>query len=470
MKWNETLPQLLSGATTCENTVKQFLQRAEINKHLNAFLELYPDEALQRAKTLDEKRLSGKPIGKLHGMVIALKDNICYANHRVSASSKILEGYVSPYSSTVVERLLAEDAIIIGRTNCDEFAMGSSNENSAFGNVLNDADNTRVPGGSSGGSAVAVQSGMCHAALGTDTGGSIRQPAALTGTIGLKPTYGRISRYGIIAYASSLDQVGTFTNSVEDAALLIEVMCGKDERDSTTSKKEVENFSALKQNGKMKIAYIKDVLEHEGLQKDIRERTFWLIEKLKTDGHTVNAIEFPFLDYLIPTYYVIANAEASSNLARYDGMRYGYRSPNAKSLEEVYVKSRSEGFGKEVKNRIMMGTFVLSAGYYDAYYTKAMKVRRVLQNKVNEILQQYDFVLCPTSPTEAFEIGAKSKDPVAMYLSDIYTVLANLAGNPAISLPLFKSEKNLPVGIQLMSENFSEEKLLAFSKHLLEFK
>lgn len=448
---------------TCTQLVQNYLSNIESKKYLNAFLEVFEQEALERAKLLDEKYKSGDKKGKLFGLVIGVKDNICYKGHQVSAASKMLENFESLFSATAVERLLAEEAIIIGRLNCDEFAMGSSNENSAFGNVLNDIDNKRAPGGSSGGSAVAVQANLCHASLGSDTGGSIRQPAAFCGVVGLKPTYGRVSRYGLIAFASSFDQIGPFTHSVEDVATILNVIGGEDDFDATSLRSNLNVNLTPSSNKKYKIAYFKQALESEGLDSEIKTSIQDLIQKLKDNGHTVEAVEFPLLDYVVPTYYVLTTAEASSNLSRYDGVHYGYRSPNAKNMEEVYVKSRSEGFGKEVKNRIMLGTFVLSSGYYDAYYSKAQKVRRLLSDKMNELYHEYDFVLSPTTPTPAFKLGEKTSDPVTMYLEDIYTVLANLVGNPAISLPLYKNSADLPIGIQLMAQNEQEEQLLQFS-------
>jgi aspartyl-tRNA(Asn)/glutamyl-tRNA(Gln) amidotransferase subunit A len=363
--------------------------------------------------------------------------------------------------------LLAEDAIIIGRTNCDEFAMGSSNENSAFGNVLNPHDLKRVPGGSSGGSAAAVAAGLCLAALGTDTGGSIRQPASFCGVVGMKPTYGRISRWGIIAYASSFDQIGPLTNNVDDAAKILEVLAGVDEFDSTLSSQPVPKYSEqLARPEKLRVAYLEDCLEKDGLDPEIKARLFSIMDQLKKDGHTVEPVRFPYLDYLVPAYYVLTTAEASSNLARYDGIRYGYRSKNATDLESTYKKSRSEGFGAEVKRRIMLGTFVLSAGYYDAYYSKGQKVRRLLRNKTQEIFDNYDLILLPTTPGTAFEFGANSADPIKMYLEDIFTVQANLTGFPAISVPAGKNKSGLPFGVQLMARRFEEGQLLAFAKYV----
>ena len=415
---------LKAGNTTVLATVEGFLQKIEANKHLNAFLEVFTEDAIAQAKKIDEKLKAGQPVGKLFGAVIAIKDNICYKQHKVSAGSKILEGFTSLYNSTATERLLAEDAVIIGRTNCDEFAMGSSNENSAYGPVLNAQDNSRVPGGSSGGSAVVVQAGLCHASLGSDTGGSIRQPAAFCGLVGLKPTYGRVSRWGLIAYASSFDQIGPFTHTVEDAALLMEVISGKDSYDSTSSSKPVPAYSKeLSFDKKARIAVFPSTLKSEGLNSEVRQATEALLNDLKADGHTVDEVEFDLLEYLIPTYYVLTTAEASSNLARFDGVHYGYRSPEAKEMETVYKKTRTEGFGREVKNRIMLGTFVLSSGYYDAYYSRAQKVRRILTEKVLALYKDYDFILMPTSPTVAFKFGEKTENPVEMYLADIYTVL-----------------------------------------------
>ncbi len=452
---------------TLSSLVENYLNTIEANNHLNAFLEVFADESRAIAKQLDEKISAGKA-GKLAGLVIGLKDNICYKNHACSASSKILEGFVSMYHSTVVERLLAEDAIIIGRLNCDEFAMGSSNENSAYGPVLNPLDTSRVTGGSSGGSVAAVAANLCLAALGTDTGGSVRQPCSFTGLVGLKPTYGRISRYGIIAYASSFDQVGTITHNVEDAAVILEVISGKDEFDSTASSTLVPEYSKqLQFNKKVKIAYFKECIESTGLNPEIRKRTEAILQQLKNLGHTVEEVTFPYLDYLVPAYYVLTTAEASSNLSRYDGIHYGYRSKQAFDLESTYKKSRSEGFGKEVKRRIMLGTFVLSAGYYDAYYSKAQKVRRILKNKVDEILNQYDFIVLPSTPDSAFKFGENSQDPIKMYLEDIFTVLANLSGIPSISLPLGQKQNQLPFGIQVLAKEFDESNLLAFSTYLV---
>jgi len=454
----------LSEGKSVVDIVGHYLAKIEANKDLNAFLEVFGETALEQAQAVDEKLKSGNA-GRLAGMVIGLKDNICYKGHAVSAASRILENFESLYSATVVERLLAEDAVIIGRLNCDEFAMGSSNENSAYGPVKNNLRPTHVPGGSSGGSAVAVSAGMCTASLGSDTGGSIRQPASFTGTFGLKPTYGRISRYGLIAYASSFDQIGPFTNSIEDSALLLEIMAGKDPMDSTSTSRPVPAYSELKNEEKLRIAYLEEGMS-ESVDPEIREHMQQLFDRLRSEGHTVEPVSFPYLEYMVPTYYVLTTAEASSNLSRFDGVHYGHRSTEAKGVEDTYVRSRTEGFGAEVKRRIMAGTFVLSHGYYDAYYTKGQKVRRVLQNKTNEIFAGYDMLLLPTTPSTAFERGAVN-DPIQMYLQDIFTVHANLTGNPAISLPTGKHSNGLPFGIQLMAGQFEEQRMLNFARQLV---
>ncbi|HYG14853.1 MAG TPA: Asp-tRNA(Asn)/Glu-tRNA(Gln) amidotransferase subunit GatA [Bacteroidia bacterium] len=461
----EEVRAALTAGLTCTQLVQYYLQRIDEKKHLNAFLEVWPEDALAQAAAIDEKLKNGTA-GKLAGMVLALKDNICYKGHKVSGSSKILEGFTSLYSSTVTERLLAEDCILIGRTNCDEFAMGASNENSAYGPVRNDLDNTRVSGGSSGGSAVAVQADLCLAALGSDTGGSVRQPAAFTGLYGYKPTYGMVSRWGLLAYASSLDQISPITSSISDMQAIMDVIAGADEYDATLSQKEAPVFAGIKTFGPKRIAYISDTLENDGIHPDVKKGTLDMIEKLKQQGHTVEGVSFPFLEYMVPCYYVLTTAEASSNLSRYQGLQYGYRSPNATDLESTFKKSRSEGFGKEVQRRIMLGTFVLSSDYYDAYYTKAQKVRRVVQQRTGEIFSSYDYILSPTTPTPAFKIGDKAADPVAMYLADIFTVQAPLAGMPAISVPAETLADGMPWGIQLMAPKFKDAELLAFSETL----
>lgn len=449
--------------------VEHYLAQIARHTHLNAFIEVYTDEALAQADRLDERLARGETLGKLNGMILGVKDVICQAQHRISAASKILSGFTSVYSATALARLLAEDAIVIGRLNCDEFAMGSTNENSAYGPTRNAADPRKVPGGSSGASAVAVQADLCDAALGSDTGGSVRQPAAFCGTIGFKPTYGRISRHGLIAYASSFDQIGVLTRSIKDAALLTEIMAGKDPFDATSSSAPVPPYSQhlhTAQGEKYRIAYIADTLHHAGLDPEIAQQTQTWLDALSEQGHTVEAVAFDYLTSIVPTYYILTTAEASSNLSRYDGMRYGYRA-TASDMESTYRRSRSEGFGKEVKRRIMLGTFVLSAGYYDAYYAKAQKVRRLIANATRSILANYDFIVTPTTPSTAFDIGDKAhQDPVSMYLADIFTVQANLTGMPALSLPLFRHSNGLPFGIQIMADHFNELPLLAFAEML----
>ena len=464
---SEIREDLTKGAVSCKKLTEHYISNIKQKKHLNAFLEIFEEEALKRAEEVDAKLAAGKA-GKLAGMVVGIKDVLCYKNHSLQASSKILDGFVSQFTGTAIQRLIDEDAIIIGRQNCDEFAMGSSNENSALGNVLNEIDNERVPGGSSGGSAVAVQADLCLASLGSDTGGSVRQPAAFCGLVGLKPTYSRISRYGLIAYSSSFDCIGIITKSVDDAALLLEVIAGGDNYDSTVSHKEVPAYSKkLSFTKKARIGYLQESVDSKGLNDEIRANTIKTFDVLKKDGHEVVPVRFPLLEYILPAYYILTTAEASSNLSRYDGVKYGYRSKNIKDLESMYKKTRAEGFGEEVKKRIMLGTFVLSASYYDAYYTKAQKVRRVIKEETEKLFSEFDFLVIPTTPTTAFKIGEKTEDPIAMYLADLFTVQANLSGIPAISIPNGKDSKGLPIGIQVMSKAFGEEDLLAFSKYLL---
>jgi len=459
--------QLLSGEITCLEAVHFYLGEIEKKKDLNAFVNVYADEALNQAKALDEERASKKPLGKLHGVIVGIKDVICYKDHPVTAASHILQNYISPYSATVVERLMAEGAIIIGHMNCDEFAMGSTNENSYYGRVLNPIDESRVPGGSSGGSAAGVKAGLCMVSLGTDTGGSVRQPASFCGITGFKPGYGTISRHGIIAYASSFDQVGVFGHSVEDVATVAEAISGPDEFDSTVEHKEIPSYASSLNStrGPRKIAYIKQAFEHESLDESLRETYFRFIDSLKKLGHTVEPIEFDYLDFIVPTYYILTTAEASSNLSRYDGVRYGLSDEKEKSLQSHYLHTRSMGFGTEVKRRILLGTFVLSSGYFDAYFQKAQAVRKKLIKKTRLIFNDFEAVILPVSPSPAFKSGDKINDPVSMYLADIYTVYANLAGIPAISLPLF-SKGGLPFGLQIMTNQFCELSLFRLS-HLL---
>ena len=461
--------QLKEGSISCVQAVEYYLQRINTSKHLNSFIEVYADEALQKAMRLDDLRRSNIAIGKLHGVIVAIKDVISYKDHQLSAASNILKDYSSIYSATAVEKLLAEEAIIIGRTNCDEFAMGSTNENSSYGNVLNALDETKVAGGSSGGSAVAVQAGLCMTSLGSDTGGSVRQPADFCGVIGIKPTYGRISRYGLIAYGSSFDQIGIFANNIPDTARMLEVMAGPDNYDSTASSKKPDEYSSLlNKNKKYRFAFFNEALDHPALDPEIALSFKNRIKQLKEEGHEVKSVKFELLDYIVPAYYVLTTAEASSNLSRYDGIKYGYRTKKqGLDLTEFYKQTRSEGFGKEVKRRIMLGTFVLSAGYYDAYFTRAQKVRKLLLDKIKTIFNNFDFIILPTSPSTAFKIGEKMDDPIAMYLADIYTVTANLVGIPAISLPLFTHSNGMPFGMQVMANRFEELSLLQVSNQLM---
>jgi aspartyl-tRNA(Asn)/glutamyl-tRNA(Gln) amidotransferase subunit A len=456
----------LEGGGSLREVVEGYLRNIKSGEELNAFLEVYEEEALERADAVQEKIRAGNA-GSLAGMVIGLKDNICYEGHRVSASSKILEGFESVYSATVVERLIHEDAIIIGRLNCDEFAMGASNENSAYGPVLNAKDPKRVPGGSSGGSVVAVQAGLCFAALGSDTGGSIRQPASFTGTVGAKPTYGRVSRWGLLAYASSFDQIGPVTHTVADNAKILEVIAGGDDYDATCSNQPVPSYLPQPVESKLKIAVITDCLEDTGLDKEIKGYTEKLMEQLESEGHEVETVPFPYLDVMVPCYYVLTTAEASSNLSRYSGMLYGHRSQESANVDTTITESRTEGFGPEVKRRIMTGTFVLSEAYYDAYYSKAQKVRRIIKEKTEELLETYDAIMLPTTPTVAFELGEKASDPIAMYLADIYTVQAPLAGLPAISVPVHNQHSTgMPFGIQLIGRSFGERELYTQAQYL----
>lgn len=459
-----------AGSTNCVSLVQYYLHQIEAQKSLNAYIEVYAEEALAKAEALDKKYSSApSSIGQLHGMVLSIKDVLCYKDHGVTAASKILEDFESIFTATAIERLLAEDAIIIGRVNCDQFAMGSTNENSIYGPTLNPIDQALIPGGSSGASAVSVSADTCLASLGTDTGGSVRQPAAFCDVIGMKPSYGRVSRFGLLAYASSFDQIGTLTHSVEDAALLMSIMAGEDSNDATSSKAPVPAYAKqLQFEGKAKIAYFDAALDSEGIHPEIKAQTLQVIQKIKADGHQVEAVPFDLLEYIIPAYYVLTTAEASSNLSRYDGVRFGHRSTEATSLEEIYLKSRTEGFSEEVKRRIMLGTFVLSSGYYDAYYTKAQKIRRLIQQRTFEIFEKYDFILMPASPVPPWKVGEKIDDPVSMYLADIFTVQANMAGIPAVSLPLAQHNDGLPIGIQFMAKPFAEAQLLAFSKHLMD--
>lgn len=456
----EIQAKIKSGQSSCTSIVHSFLENIDRHQNLNAFVEVYPDEALTRAREIDAKISAGKA-GKLAGLVVGLKDLIAYQGHALNASSKMLEGYKSSYSATAVKKILAEDAIIIGRQNCDEFGMGSSNENSVHGPTRNGLDQGKVPGGSSGGSAVAVQMGLCSVSLGTDTGGSVRQPAAFCGVIGLKPTYGRVSRRGLVAYASSFDTIGIISRNLQDNQAVLEVIAGHDPEDSTSSKNKLDVLTDSS-NSSFKFCYFKEIINQLG---PAESRIFKdQLQRLKDDGHQVEALSFPLQHYLVPTYYLLTMAEASSNLSRYDGVRYGHRRKNAASYQELFAESRSEGFGPEVKRRVLLGTFVLSSGYYDAYVTKAQKVRKKISAATEAILQEFDFIISPTTPSIAFEIGKTRTEPTEMYLEDMFTVHASLAGLPAISVPVYEKIDNLPLGIHLTSAKFEEIKLYKAGK------
>lgn len=428
---------------------------------------MFEEEAIARATALDQQRRSGVPMEPLHGVVVTIKDVLSYRNHPVAAASNMLQGYKASFHATAVERLSDAGAIIIGTNNCDEFAMGSSNENSAYGPVRNARDTNRVAGGSSGGSAVAVQANLCMVSLGSDTGGSVRQPADFCGITGVKPTYGRVSRHGLIAYGSSFDQIGVLSHTVQDAALVLSVIAGADAFDATVSNTPVPAYVTElhhNHNSKPVIGYFRQTLQHEGLDPEIRTAILMFMDQLQKDGYTLQELDFDLIDYIVPTYYVLTTAEASSNLSRYDGVRYGFqKQPQETDLTEFYAANRTAGFGKEVQRRIMLGTFVLSAGYYDAYYTKAQQVRKLLLDQTRLIFKEVDLLLMPVSPSTAFRIGEKTNDPLEMYLADIFTVFANLVGVPAVSIPLFQHSNGMPFGIQLLASHFEEVSLLRTS-------
>lgn len=459
--YSEIRRDLLAGKSTCVEIVQGHLDRISAhNAQLNAFLTVYDQEALEKAAEIDVKIKQGTA-GPLAGLVVGIKDLLCFEDHPSQAGSQILNGFQSTFSATAVQRLLDADAIIIGRQNCDEFGMGSTNENSSFGPALNYANPAHVAGGSSGGSAVAVQAGMCQVSLGTDTGGSIRMPAAFCGIMGLKPTYGRVSRWGLIAYASSFDTIGPMAHHLSDLALVLQTIEGKDGQDSTV----VDDISGSYKSNK-RITYIKEIVEHPSLQSEIRDAFFERVELLKSQGYQVESVDFPYVEQLLPTYYVLTTAEASSNLARFDGVRFGHRTSAAKDLMEMYKKTRDEAFGEEVKRRIMLGTFVLSADYYDAYYTKAQQVRRLIQEWTLGILAGCDFIISPTTSSTAYKMGEKTLDPLQMYLGDLFTVQANITGLPALSVPMGVDSAGLPMGIQVTGRAFDENGLIEFANYL----
>lgn len=454
---------LRRGTRTCESLVGDYITRITANADLNAFLSVYSEEALHQAYLIDRK-IKSNTAGKLAGLVVGLKDVFAHRDHPLQAASQILGHYTSPYNATVVDRLLKEDAIIIGRQNCDEFGMGSSTENSAFGPSRNPIDKTRTPGGSSGGSAAAVAAGLCGVAIGSDTGGSVRQPAAFCGIYGLKPTYGRISRHGLVAYASSFDTVGLLTNNIADMGPILSSVAGPDEHDSTSSSQPVPEYGLQDFGRPFRVAVYREILEASSLQPEIKEALHNAISSLANRGHTVEILDFPLLDFLLPTYYILATAEASSNLSRYDGIRFGHRAPAAPALEVMYKQTRNEGFGSEVKRRILLGTFVLSADYHQAYYLQAQKVRRLIREKTKDLLRTFDVLLMPTTPTTAFPLGS-TPDPLSMYFGDIFSVQANVAGVPALSFPVGNDSLGLPIGLQVIADDFKEDTLLSFVRN-----
>lgn len=462
MTIKEMVEKIKSKEMTSEELVKSYVNKIlEKEPEVNAFLSLSCDEAIEKAKEIDTKIARGEKLGKLAGIPIAIKDNICTEGVNTTCASKMLEDFIPPYDATVIKKLLAEDAIIIGKTNMDEFAMGSSTENSAFKKTHNPRDLSRVPGGSSGGSAAAVGADMCPVSLGSDTGGSIRQPAAFCGVVGLKPTYGLVSRFGLVAFGSSLDQIGPFSQNVEDSAYMLNVIAGTDLYDSTSIRdlEEKDYTKNLKDGVKgMKIG-VPEEFFGEGLDEEIKETVLKSIEVLKENGAEVSTFSLSIMKDGLAAYYIMSSAEASTNLSRYDGIRYGYRPDEFVDVEDLVERSRTEGFGPEVKRRIMIGTYALCSGYYDAYYNKADKFRTKLKYDLSKTFEKYDLILGPVSPVLPFKIGEKNADPLAMYLADIYTINVNLAGIPAISIPGGISKEGLPIGIQLMGDMLCEEKI-----------
>ncbi len=456
----DTLRKSYEGGEPLSSVLSPLQLRCEENQH-NSFITL-PEIKYQ----------DFDPTKKLSGIPIAIKDNICTKGIRTTAASKILDRFIPPYDATVIKRLNAAGAVLVGKTNMDEFAMGSSNENSAFGKVLNAANPDYVPGGSSGGSATAVAAQLCSAALGSDTGGSIRQPASFSGVVGMKPTYGRVSRYGLIAFASSLDQIGPITHNVQDAATLLEVISGFDPHDMTSSRVEVPGFSKFvgRDIEGMRIGVPKEYFDIDGknvnLDPAVRETTRKSIESLRQQGAEVSSVSLPHTKYAVSVYYLIATAEASSNLSRFDGVRFGHRSDASEDLNKMYEKSRSEGFGEEVKRRIMLGTYVLSAGFYDAYYRKAQRVRTLIKRDFQQVFEKVDTLLTPVTPSPAFRFGEKSQDPLQMYLADIFTISCNLAGLPGMSVPFSESEEGLPIGVQLLAPWWEEGRLFQIGRQL----
>ena len=458
---HELVEKLESGELTSEEITKSYLDRIkEVDPEVKAYISVMEEEAIEKAKKIDSRRKAGEKLNKFAGIPIGIKDNMCITGTKTTCSSKMLENFVAPYDATVIEKLNEEELIYLGKLNMDEFAMGSSTEHSAFFKTHNPWDLNRVPGGSSGGSAAAVAANIAPWTLGSDTGGSIRQPASLCGVVGLKPTYGLVSRYGLVAFASSLDQIGPITKDVTDSAILLNLIAGHDEKDSTTVDMEKKDYTKYLVNDVkgMRIGIPKEYIG-EGINEEVKQAILDVAKKYEEMGAIVEDCSFEYGKYATSVYYIIADAEASSNLGRFDGIRYGYRTENFNNLKDIYKNSRSEGFGPEVKRRIMVGTYVLSSGYYDAYYKKAQKVRTVITNAYNELFEKYDVLLTPTSPITAFKIGEKSNNPLEMYLADICTVPVNIAGLPGMSVPCTLDSNGLPIGFQLIAKQFNEEVL-----------
>ncbi len=459
---HEIAAAIAAGEVTAEAVTQAFLERiAQVDPQVKAYTEVWEAPALARAQALDAAQANGETLGPLGGVPVGLKDLLCTREGHTTCCSKILGNYRSPFDATCVQQLEAAGAVFLGKLNMDEFAMGSSTENSALHTTRNPYNLAHVPGGSSGGSAAAVSARLCAFSLGSDTGGSIRQPASLCGCIGMKPTYGRVSRWGLVAFASSLDQIGPFTHDVRDMALALHAICGHDRRDSTSAQVAVPDFTAVLDQGLdgLRIGLPKEYFA-EGLGDETRAAVEAAVTQLEAAGAKTVEVSMPHAKYAVAVYYIICTAEASANLARFDGVRYGYRSPDAKTMREMYVKSKSEGFGDEVKRRIMLGTYVLSSGYYDAYYLKAQKARRLIRNDFDAAFEQCDVLAAPTTPAPAFALGEKKDDPLAMYLSDIYTISLNLYGGPGLSMPCGQSAAGLPIGLQLMGKAFDEASVL----------
>ncbi len=457
MTLTEVLDALNAGEVTSQTLVKLCFDKIKQTEELNALNSTYFDMAMTRAKELDERRANGQKLGALGGVPVVLKDNINLIGTKTTCASKFLQNFVSPYNATVAQKLIDADAIVIGKANMDEFAMGSSNENSAFGPVKNPVDTTRVPGGSSGGSAATVAAKQCFASLGTDTGGSIREPSSFCGVVGIKPTYGRVSRYGVVAFASSLDQVGPITRSVKDNALMLNVLAGQDPMDMTSSNQLVEDFTSKLDAGVkgIKIGVAKQFFT-DALSSEVRQSLETALDWYKQNGAEIVEVDLPSLDTALAVYYILSSAEAASNLARFDGVKYGVRANQYDDVVDLYFKSRTQGFGKEVKRRIMLGNYVLSSGYYDAFYRKAKRVQKVIRNEFTNALQNCDVLISPTTANPAFKLGEKTNDHVAMYLTDIFTVPINIAGVPALSIPCGKNSEGLPIGMQIIGKHFDE--------------